>query len=173
MIRICLALFFILLVAACSSNPPGLAQRQTEESYLSDPNSVGFDIEPLPDHNSAHCWRASYTTGGKVAKFRVELGVSKPLEDKESRIFDVQSGKGRLVAEPGQMPVFCSLTSRKLWKQNRYRPKCSAQALFHSLTSASERTNGKPPVVVLDPILPAIGRLSNSLSAKADKAKSF
>lgn len=91
-----------VLLAGCSADrsaAPG--RQQTEERYLSDPSSVGFDIEPLPDENSTHRWLATYASGGKIAKFRIELGVSKPLDDKDSREFDVQSGKGRLVAEPG------------------------------------------------------------------------
>ena len=34
-------------------------------------------------------------------RFRIELGASQPLDDKESKQFDIQSGHGKLVAEPG------------------------------------------------------------------------
>jgi hypothetical protein len=38
---------------------------------------------------------------GQTAKFRIELGPSKALEDKESKDFDIQQGEGRFLAKPG------------------------------------------------------------------------
>ena len=71
------------------------------ETYISDPNSVGFDITPLPSDGSSHLWLATYSSQGKIAKFRIELGPSTPINDKESREFDVKSGKGMFIPEPG------------------------------------------------------------------------
>jgi len=71
------------------------------EHYIPDPGSVGFDIEPLQADAASQRWLATYTSQGKTAKFRIELGPTKPLNDKESRDFDIQQGEGRFIAEPG------------------------------------------------------------------------
>jgi len=62
---------------------------------------VGFDIEQLPGDGSAQLWLAKYISKGKTAKFRIELGSPKPINDKESRDFDIQQGEGKFIAEPG------------------------------------------------------------------------
>lgn len=80
---------------------PTRTQEQVAEHYISVPGSLGFDIEPLPRDGSAERWIAAYVSRGKTAKFRIELGPSKPLEDKESKDFDIQQGEGRFLAEPG------------------------------------------------------------------------
>jgi hypothetical protein len=90
-----------LLVLGACNKPGSSATEKVPDTYVSDPNSAGFDIEPLPDNGSAHQWLATYTAQGKTAKFRIELSQSVPLDDKESREFLVESGKGRLIAEPG------------------------------------------------------------------------
>src|SRR5215467_8764651 len=96
----------LCLVAVASASgacgqPAMKDPQQTKETYISDPNSVGFDIEPLPGNGSAHQWLATYNSRGKTAKFRIELSSSAPLGDKESREFHIVSGDGRLIAEPG------------------------------------------------------------------------
>lgn len=90
----------LVTMSGCNS-PSVRPQEQISEHYVVDPNSVGFDIDPLQDRNSSYQWLATYTSQGKTAKFRIELGSPKALDDKESRDFDIKSGKGRLVAEPG------------------------------------------------------------------------
>jgi len=90
------------IVGACACNHPAtVTQQKTEEQYVSDPGSVGFDIEPMQSKGSTRQWLATYTSQGKTAKFRIELSLSKPLDDKESREFNVESGQGRLISEPG------------------------------------------------------------------------
>jgi len=54
-----------------------------------------------PSDGSAQRWLATYVSKGKAAKFRIELGPSKPLEDQESKDFDIQQGEGRFLAKPG------------------------------------------------------------------------
>ncbi len=81
--------------------PSTRTQEPVAEHYISVPDSVGFDIEQLPGDGSAQLWLATYVSKGKAAKFRIELGPSKPLEDKESKDFDIQQGEGRFLAEPG------------------------------------------------------------------------
>jgi hypothetical protein len=95
----CLAASFALL-SACNS-PSVTPLPQIAEHYIPDPGSVGFDIEPLPSDTTSQKWLATYNSQGKTAKFRIELGVTKPLNDKESRDFDMRQGEGKFVAEPG------------------------------------------------------------------------
>jgi hypothetical protein len=75
------------------------------EHYIPVRGSVSFDVKQLPSDGSAQRWLATYVSKGKAAKFRIELGPSKPLNDKESKDFDIQQGEGRFLAEPGQMQV--------------------------------------------------------------------
>jgi len=95
----CLAASFALL-SACNS-PYVTRQSQIAEHYIPDPGSVGFDIEPFPGDTASQKWLATYTSQGKTARFRIELGATKPLNDKESRDFDMQQGEGKFVSEPG------------------------------------------------------------------------
>jgi hypothetical protein len=92
--------FGSIVLFGCNLSPTR-TQEQVAEHYISVPGSVGFDIEPLPRDGSAERWLATYVSKGKTAKFRIELGPSKPLEDKESKDFDIQQGEGRFLAEPG------------------------------------------------------------------------
>jgi hypothetical protein len=87
------------LLSACNS-PSVTQQPQIAEHYISDAASVGFDIEPLPSGAAAQQWLATYNSQGKTAKFRIELGASKPLNGKESLDFDFESGQGKFIAEP-------------------------------------------------------------------------
>lgn len=89
-------------IDACNSalkSPEEL--KQLAEAYVSDPNSVGFDIELLPSNGSSQQWMATYVSQGKTARFRIELSPSTAIDDKESREFDIESGKGSFIAEPG------------------------------------------------------------------------
>lgn len=44
------------------------------EPYISDPNSVGFDISPLPSDDGSRRWLATYSDQNKTAKFIIEIG---------------------------------------------------------------------------------------------------
>jgi hypothetical protein len=92
--------FGSMLLFGCNLSPPR-TQEPVAEHYISVPGSVGFDIERLPSDGSGQHWLATYISKGKTAKFRIELGVPKPLNDKESRDFDVQQGEGKFVSVPG------------------------------------------------------------------------
>lgn len=96
-----LCLVVIALTSGACDQPAAKSRQQTAETYVSDPNSVGFDIEPLPDNGFARQWLATYASEGEIAKFRIELSQSAPMSDKESQEFHIESGKGRLIAEPG------------------------------------------------------------------------
>lgn len=95
----CLAAPLITL-CACNS-PSNNTQQQVAERYVAAPNSVGFDIEPLPANDYVYRWLATYAARGATAKFRIELGSAKSLDGREPVDFDAESGTGRFVAEPG------------------------------------------------------------------------
>jgi hypothetical protein len=97
----CLASCFIV---SCACNRPSVdTPERVAEPYVPDSNSVGFDIEPVQANSSSQQWLATYTSQGKTAKFRIELSAPKPMSDEESRKFgiNIESGKGRLIAELG------------------------------------------------------------------------
>lgn len=66
------------------------------EPYISDPNSVGFDISPLPSNDGSRRWLATYSDQNKTAKFKIEIGSSAPM-DPEAGI-KMSSGSGAIVA---------------------------------------------------------------------------
>ena len=82
------------------TRPVEKARAYPSETYTLVPGAVSFDIQPLPGENG-HKWLATYKTHGKTAKFRIEIEDPQDLDDKESSDFDIKSGKGRFVAEPG------------------------------------------------------------------------
>lgn len=98
-------LFFVVgLLAFGACNAPVKSPeepKQLAEAYVSDQNSVGFDIDPVTSNGSSRQWMATYMSQGKTARFRIELSPSTPTEDKESREFGIESGKGSFIAEPG------------------------------------------------------------------------
>ena len=93
----CLALLSTVMVS-CSG--PVRGTRPASESYMPVPGAVAFDIKHLPS-KKGYEWLATYSARGKTAKFRIELGRAQSPRDEESKIFDVKSGTGRFVAEPG------------------------------------------------------------------------
>jgi hypothetical protein len=94
-----------------------------EEKYVVNASSVGFSIEPLSGNGPGERWLAAYSSGGKTAKFRIEFDPRVPLADKESRMFDVRGGEGRLVAEPGSNASALLASLRTPWKPRRFRQK--------------------------------------------------
>jgi hypothetical protein len=71
------------------------------EPYLSDSNSVAFEIEPLENVNGSFRLRATYSSQRHTAKFRIEFDPSKPVGSKDPKDFPMKVGEGRFVAEPG------------------------------------------------------------------------
>jgi hypothetical protein len=90
----------LVALGACQF-PSTTPQEEAQEHYLSDPRSVGFDIELQRTDEGSQQWLATYTAKGKTAKFRIELGHAKSIKDNEQVDFDIQSGKGRFIAVPG------------------------------------------------------------------------
>lgn len=106
MIRVatnCCLLALVLALNGCK-RPAAEESKEVQEQYLSVPNSVGFNIEPLPKTGNSYAWLATYTSNGKTAKFRIELGASRILDgtgSKQFGVIDVKSGEGKFIAEPG------------------------------------------------------------------------
>jgi len=99
--------FFVLCVAAGSiavgacNRPSAETHGRLVEPYIPDSNSVAFNIEPVQSNNTSSQWLATYTSRGKTAKFRIELGQPKANKAKEPLDFDIESGEGRFIAEAG------------------------------------------------------------------------
>lgn len=90
----------LILIGSCG-HASRKATVRDPETYISDPNSIGFAIESLPRGDAAARWLAVYTSKGRTAKFQIELESSTPLSDEESKRFSIESGKGKLLAVPG------------------------------------------------------------------------
>lgn len=65
------------LQSASSESSPTL-----DRTIIAVPGSVGFDIQPGPAPGNSEAWLARYAAQGKTAKFRIEMGPSKALDDK-------------------------------------------------------------------------------------------
>jgi len=76
-------------------------QKPVQEHYVSDPDSVGFDIEPIQSQSGVSRWLATYAVRGKTAKFKIEINQARDASDKESRKLGIKTGTGRFVAVPG------------------------------------------------------------------------
>ena len=87
----------LVSLASCSpksGTPPGPVTKPYDDTE----GSVQFDIKPLQSKAGAAQWAATYSAGGKTAKFRIELGPTSPINDAS---FSISSGKGRFLSEPG------------------------------------------------------------------------
>jgi hypothetical protein len=67
----------------------------TEEFYTKSEGAVGFDIKPV--ENASQTWDATYSSGGKTARFRIVFDNAKPSGGDK---YLVSSGSGRLLREP-------------------------------------------------------------------------
>lgn len=68
------------------------------EPYISDPNSVGFDISPLPNNDGSRRWLATYSDQNKTAKFIIEISPSAPMAPEAGGSVKMSSGSGAFVA---------------------------------------------------------------------------
>lgn len=88
-----LAIAGLLLVAAGCDRSARLVEKPTEaETYIADPDSLGFDIDQV--HKDSE-FIATYSAHGKTASFRIQLDPPSPT----AKSFAV--GKGRFLPEPG------------------------------------------------------------------------
>jgi hypothetical protein len=88
-----------LLVSLASCSPKsGTTPGSAAKPYDDAEGSVQFDIKPLGSQAGAAQWAATYSAGGKTAKFRIELGATTPAKETG---FPMSFGKGRFLSEPG------------------------------------------------------------------------
>jgi hypothetical protein len=87
----------LLVIGGCARKEPGLAE---VEPGLRDESSVTFDLEPAEGGNGSQQWNASYVSGGKMARFRIELGPAEDHPAKTAQDFSVKTGEGKFVAVP-------------------------------------------------------------------------
>lgn len=76
-------------------------EQPVREAYMEKSDSVDFDISPILDQTGQLKWLATYTSQGRTAQFRIELGPQKHVAAKGSDDFSFSTGEGRFVAEPG------------------------------------------------------------------------
>ena len=94
----CGAVLFLGLVA-CSPRSSKPSDVVAEPSGLAG-GSVGFDLKPVDNKSGPRQWVATYSSKGKTAKFRIELGPGHAGDD-EDKALHVSFGKGRFLPEPG------------------------------------------------------------------------
>jgi hypothetical protein len=70
------------------------------EPYISDPNSVEFDISPLPGNDGSRQWLATYSGQNKTAKFRIVIGPPVPMNSEKDTGMKMSSGSGAILAVP-------------------------------------------------------------------------
>lgn len=86
----------LVSLASCSpksSTPSGSVAKPYDDAE----GSVQFDIKPVSLKSGTIQWAATYSAGGKTAKFRIELGPSEPAKDKQ---LPLSFGTGRFLSEP-------------------------------------------------------------------------
>ena len=88
-----LILSLVLSCFACSRNP-SKSNSLTLEPHSGNQDSVGFDIASV--ERSPNQWLGSYTSGGKTAKFIIDLGPAKAIKEKD---FQMSSGSGRFLSQ--------------------------------------------------------------------------
>ena len=93
----CIGILLFLSVDACRKDSAQAAQ--STETYVSDPNSVGFDISAYPGKDATRRWNATYSERGKTARFIIQLDLSKQMEPEAG--LQISSGHGFIAAEEG------------------------------------------------------------------------
>lgn len=96
-IRIFSVVTLLMSLASCSSKS-GNPTASVAKPYDDTEGSVQFNIKPLESKAGLAQWAATYSAGGKTAKFRIELGPTTPTN---STNFPISSGKGSFLSEPG------------------------------------------------------------------------
>jgi hypothetical protein len=90
-----------VMASILSCHTPSVHYVQTTEPYLSDPNSVGFDISPLKTSDGSRRWLATYSDQGKAARFTIDIGPPKPMDAEADGKIQVSSGQGAILPVPG------------------------------------------------------------------------
>jgi hypothetical protein len=97
---VCLLAMLLIATPACERSKTAPKSRIAEE-YVPDSGSVGFDITSFESMNGSVRLTASYTSQGRIAKFRVEFGTAKMADAKDAKDFTMKVGEGRFVSVPG------------------------------------------------------------------------
>lgn len=84
-------------MAACSRSGGKLTDVKAEPASVSE-DAVTLDLRPV-ESKTYQLWIATYVSGGKTAKFGVELGPSHTLDEFAT------TGKGRFLREPDSEPA--------------------------------------------------------------------
>ena len=86
----------IVLATACNrhENPSAVAEPQRPADTF-----VNFDLEPVKSADGAEQWIGTYRAQGKVAKFRIDFGLSESKSVKNAA--DINFGEGTLLPEQG------------------------------------------------------------------------
>jgi hypothetical protein len=84
---------------ACSQDS-SKSSGPTLEPHSGNQDSVGSDIAAL--EHSPNEWLRTYTSGGKTAKFIIQLGPARAINEKD---FPMSSGNGRFLSQSGSEPI--------------------------------------------------------------------
>jgi hypothetical protein len=90
-------LFLLLSLAACAQDSKSPAV--VAEPFPNVEGSVLFDIKPVNERPQE--LSATYSSGGKTARFRLELGPAKPIKEDK---YLVSSGSGKFIRDPNSSP---------------------------------------------------------------------
>ncbi|HEY2466987.1 MAG TPA: hypothetical protein VGI45_03970 [Terracidiphilus sp.] len=71
------------------------------KASVSDPHSVGFDIERKPSRDGSRYWLATYSDQGKTATFIIEIALPARMESEATGRIRISSGRGAFTAVPG------------------------------------------------------------------------
>jgi hypothetical protein len=111
-----IATLLFLGLGACRGK--AASQKSISEPYLADSASVGFDISALKSEGGMRVWLANYTSQGKTAKFRIEIGPATPVP-KGNDGFNFTTGDGKLISEPGSDSSVLIADLKKALEANR------------------------------------------------------
>ncbi len=131
----------LVLVSACNRS---ITEAGPPEQYIASENSVGFDLQPV--NHATSQWIATYTSQGKTAKFRIELGPEKGSTSTEAKQLNLSYGEGRLIPEPGSdSTVFLNDLRKALEAKTEVKPvvpKTAVTFTFVNLGDSSSQTDG-------------------------------
>lgn len=111
-LRIAAVVTMLLLFAGCQSSAKK-SEGPIAEPGPVDTGSVMFNIQPLQTSGDSQQWEATYTAGGRTAKFKLELGPGKAQPAKTSEDFPIKFGKGKFIAESGSDATALLLALKK------------------------------------------------------------
>jgi len=99
MVSALLGAVLLVTLIACSPKSDRPSDLVTEPSGVPE-GSVEFDLTPVDNKSATRQWIATYSSKGKTAKFRIELGSAHAGDD-EDKALHVSFGKGHFLSEPG------------------------------------------------------------------------